>query len=161
MVDEDTVEEVWEQLQATPGANLRQLHLRSGVPTVTVTRIVEELKREGRVKEDVLKKSRRYYPRELARSKRDRRLLAYMNQPRARRIMTHLLEHPKIRQKELAEDLCIDPPAAAYWLRHFEDTGVLDVRRKGTACHYKVKEPQRVKKALELVDEDHVLNGQE
>ena len=139
---------------------MRQLHLRTGVSTMTVTRAVEELKREGKVREETWKKSRRYYPKDVARSKKERLLLAYMNQPRARMIMEHLLANPGIRQKELSRDLELDPPAAAYWLRYFEDTGVLDVRRKGTACHYRVKDTQRVKKALKKVDEEYVFADQ-
>lgn len=157
-VDEAVVEEVWDQLQATPGANLRQIHLRSGLPSLTVTRAVHELQRKGRVREEVMKKSRRFYPKGVARSKKERRLLAYMNQPRARLIMQYLLKHPGTRQKELAQDLDLDPPAAAYWLRRFEDAGLLDVQRKGTAAHYRVKEPPRVKNALSLVDERDVLS---
>lgn len=157
MVKDHEVQKVWNQLQATPGANMRQIHLRSGLSLVTVTRAIEQLDQEGRVREESLKKSRRFYPKGIARSKKDRQILAYMNQPRARTILNHLLEHPMIRQKELAEDLRLDPPAAAYWLRHFENAGFLEVKRKGTACHYRLKEVPRAKKALELVDEAHVM----
>ncbi len=159
MVEDHEVQIVWNQLQTTPGANLRQIHLRSGLSVLTVSRAIEQLENEDRVREENLKKSRRFYPKGLARSRKDRQLLAYMNQPRARKILNHLLANPMIRQKELAEDLELDPPAAAYWLRHFENAGVLDVKRKGTACHYRVKEAPRAKKALELVKEEHVISN--
>ena len=149
----DRIQAVVRHVEACPGANLRQIHRASHVPLSTTARILDQLESEGRVRSEADNAYRRFFPVGKGLHKRERVLLGFISKPRPREILETLLENPGIRHTDLAKSVSLPPPTLTYYLKQIVAEDIVHVRKRGAARHYRVKNPEMLKKALERTDE--------
>lgn len=144
--------DVLQQIEACPGANLRQIHRTTGIPLSTTARLLDQLEGDGHIRSEVDNAYRRFFPIGKGLHKRERVLLGFLNKPRPRSIMETLLENPGIRHSELANSVDLPPPTLTYYLKQIVREDLVQVRKKGAARHYRVKNPEMLRKALERTE---------
>jgi len=145
-------EAVLKQIARCPGANLRQLHRLTGIPLSTTARILDQLEEDGAIRSQIDKAYRRFFPAGKGLHKRERVLLGFLNKPRPRSIMETLLDQPGIRHSDLADAIDLPAPTLTYYLKQIVGHDLVAVRKRGAARHYRVKNPEMLRKALDRTE---------
>lgn len=146
--DDTRKQQILKQVNATPGANLRQVQRYTNLPLSTTARLLNELEEEGKIESGKETAYRRFFPIGKRLHKRERVLLGFVNKPRPRAILQHLLANPGIRHGDLADAVGLPAPTLTYYMKQIVAEDVVKVRKKGATRMYRVKNPALVKKAL-------------
>lgn len=137
-----------DQVEKTPGANLRQIHRLTDLPLSSTYRLLEDLENEGKVRSETVRGYRRYFPAAKGMHKRERILLGVISKTRPREMLETILENPGIRHGELADAVGLPPPTATYYMKQLVAEDLVLVRKDGVSRHYRIKNPDMVRKAF-------------
>ncbi len=143
----DSRRKIYEQVRAVPGIHFREISRRLKIPTGVIEYHLKYLethelivsRREGRYK-------RFFILGELG--SRDKELLALLRQEMPRRILMHLLLHPKTSHKRLRKEFHISASTLSFHISKLLDSELVLHSRKGRKFQYKVKDEELVAKVL-------------
>lgn len=146
--EDERAREIIRQINATPGASLRQIVRYTGLPFSATLKLVEVLESEGAIKKEAHGAYRRFYPGGERMHVRERLALAFVNKPRPRAILQAVLGKPGIRHGDLAETVEVPAPTLTYHMKDLLKNKLLRTRKDGTSRHYSVVNPGLVKRAI-------------
>lgn len=134
---------IYDALVRSPGLHFRELQRRVGSAYGALQYHLEFLIRHGLVVEEKGREYSRFFPAHF-RSIRERELMSLLRQESIRRILLHLLEHPRSRNKDLVEKLQLSAPTISWHLGRLRDAGAITSARKGAELLFSVSEPEVV-----------------
>lgn len=143
----DSRRKIYEQVEKVPGIHFRELSRRLKIPTGVIEYHLRYLethelivsRREGRYK--------RYFIIGKLGSQ-DKDLLALLRQQMPRRILMHLLLHPKTSHKKLRKEFKISASTLSFHLSKLLDADLIYQLKVGRKFQYVVKSEEIVAKAL-------------
>ncbi len=138
---------IYDEIQRVPGIHFRELNRRLGIPLGVIEYHLKYLeqhelivsKREGRYK--------RYYILGKLGS-RDKKLMGLLQQMMPRRILMHLLLHPKTTQKKLRREFSISASTLSFHLSKLLEAELITTIKIGRKFSYKVSDEELVANAL-------------
>lgn len=137
------------QVEATPGANLRQLHRYTEIPLSTTSRLLDALEAEGAIRSEGNSATRHFYPAGTGLHARERIALRFVSKPRSRALVTTILDQPGIRHSELAAAVDLPPPTLTYYMKQFKAADIVLERRVGVEVYYRAKNTSLLRRALQ------------
>jgi predicted transcriptional regulator len=138
---------IYEAVKKVPGIHFREINRRLGISLGVIEyhlRYLEQhelivSKQEGRYK--------RYYVVGKMGSK-EKQLMSLLRQQMPRRILMHLLLHPKSTQKRLRKELKISASTLSFHISKLLDAELIITHKVGRKHSYKVEDSEVVSKAL-------------
>jgi predicted transcriptional regulator len=150
--DMDTYHRAVEKAVAqSPGANLRQLQRLTGIPLATVSKILNDLESNRRVRSEQDGNRRRFYPRGVNLTKKDRVVLGLLNDPTTNDILLHIHRNPGVRPGIVSQELNLAQPMVTYHVKKLKEAGLVKEEREGVAKRLTIKDADRVDRAASLV----------
>lgn len=137
------------QVEATPGANLRQISRYTVIPLSTTARLVDELEESGVLESETDGSYRCFFPRGQRIPERQRVVLTLVNKLRPRGIMELLVDNPGIRHGDLAGLMGLPAPTLTYYMKQIVDKDLVKVRKDGATKSYRLKNPDLVSRMLD------------
>jgi predicted transcriptional regulator len=143
----DSRRRIFEQVEKVPGIHFRELSRRLKIPTGVIEYHLRYLethdliisRREGRYK--------RYFV-EGKLGSQDKQLLALLRQQMPRRILMHLLLHPKTSHKKLRKEFKISASTLSFHLSKLLGAELINQIKVGRKFQYKVVDSELVARAL-------------
>jgi predicted transcriptional regulator len=143
----DSRRKIFEQIEKVPGIHFRELARRLNINTGVIEYHLRYLenhdmiisRREGRYK--------RYFVEGKLGSK-DKQLLALLRQEMPRKILMHLLLHPKTSHKKLRKEFKISASTLSFHLSKLTDEDLILQIKIGRKFHYIVNDSEFVARAL-------------
>ena len=138
---------IFEEIDSVPGIHFREISRRLKIPTGVIeyhlryleTHELIVFRREGRYK--------RYYVIGKLGS-RDKELLALLRQQMPRRILMHLLLHPKTSHKKLRKEFNISASTLSFHLSKLLNKNIIEQKKVGRKFQYIVINESELAKAL-------------
>lgn len=153
---QETRDQVYEQVKAYPGLHLSEIARQVGVPTNHAKYHLRRLERDGWVSSLKQDGYWRFFPRVdgstgardvIAPS--DKRLLGLLRRPKPLHVALHLLSAGEATHGELAEVLGVAGSTAHHHLQRMEEAGLLIRRRHGRRVYYRLTTPEQVAEMIE------------
>jgi predicted transcriptional regulator len=143
----DSRRRIYEQVEKVPGIHFRELSRRLKIPTGVIEYHLRYLethhliisRREGRYK--------RYFV-EGKLGSQDKELLALLRQQMPRRILMHLLLHPKTSHKKLRKEFKISASTLSFHLSKLLTAELINQLKAGRKFQYIVRDAELVARAL-------------
>ncbi|WP_455392264.1 winged helix-turn-helix transcriptional regulator [[Eubacterium] cellulosolvens] len=138
---------IYEAIEQVPGIHFRELNRRLGIPLGVIEYHLKYLEKSELIVSKRAGRYKRYYIVGKLGS-RDKQLLGLLQQPMPRRILMHLLLHPKTTQKELRKEFKISASTLSFHISKLLDTELILTLKIGRKHSYKVADEEAVAKAL-------------
>jgi predicted transcriptional regulator len=140
---------ILQQVNATPGVNLRQVQRYTKIPLSTTARLLDELEAERKVVSESTAAFRWFFPSGKRVAGAERSLLVMANKPRPRRIIEAILDNPGMRHGDLADSLNLPAPTLTYYMKQVVSAGLVKVQKSGVERRYRLKNPALARKVLD------------
>lgn len=138
-------------VKASPGANLRQLQRQTGIPLATMSKLLNDLESHRRVRSEQDGNRRRFYPKGMHLTKKDRTVLGLLNDPTTNEILMHIHRNPGVRPGIVSEELNLAQPMVTYHVKKLKEAGLVKEQREGVAKRLTIKDANRIDKVASLV----------
>ena len=138
---------IYEAISKVPGIHFRELNRRLGIPLGVIEYHLKYLENHELIVSKRAGRYKRYYVLGKLGSK-DKQLMGLLQQQMPRRILMHLLLHPKTTQKRLRKEFKISASTLSFHLSKLLDAEIIITLKVGRKHSYKVTDEEQVAKAL-------------
>jgi predicted transcriptional regulator len=138
---------IFEQVEQVPGIHFRDIARRLNISTGVIEYHLRYLESHEMIVSRMEGRYKRYYVVGKLGSK-DKELLALLRQRMPRRILMHLLLHPRTTHKKLRKEFKISASTLSFHLSKLLDKEVINQIKVGRKFQYKVIDEELVAKAL-------------
>ena len=145
-LDIDSRRRIFELIQRTPGAHLREVQRAVELPYSTVEYHLRALERAELIRSVEDGNLKRHFAADMPVP--DRALLGLLRRKRIRAVVVALLEGGELSHQDLAAAAGLKPPTLSYHLPRLEAAHVLQVRRDGRYTRVSLKDPNLMARVL-------------
>ena len=125
---------IYETVKKYAGAHYREIERKSGLPTGTVRYHLDYLVTYDLLREEREGNNLRYFPKEF--KTENVRLLGFLRQESARKIILHVLAHKDCTHEEISQAINLSPSTTTWHLKKLEENGIVAGTKKGRIKNY-------------------------
>jgi predicted transcriptional regulator len=138
---------IYDAVEQVPGIHFRELNRRLGIPLGVIEYHLKYLENHELIVSKRAGRYKRYYILGKMGS-RDKQLMGLLQQQMPRRILMHLLLHPKTTQKGLRKEFKISASTLSFHISKLIDSELIITIKVGRKHSYKVADEELVANAL-------------
>jgi len=138
---------IYEAIEQVPGIHFRELNRRLEIPLGVVEYHLKYLEHHELIVSKRAGRYKRYYVQGKLGS-RDKQLMGLLQQQMPRRIIMHLLLHPKTTQKRLRKEFKISASTLSFHISKLLNAELIQTVKLGRKHSYKVSDEELVANAL-------------